>query len=983
LEVTGRIPPCRNHTAAIIHLVAKHGKSSPRGERHGYILFTDIYRSTSLWEQFPQEFKAMLERHNTVVENGVAAYGGEIMKNLGDGYIAVFESADECVASGVEIQKEISALPSLANGKTMLLRVVAHAGSLHPLATGRGYFGRPLNRVSRICQICHPGQMLISDAVRVFVDELPAGCALLDMGEHRLRDLAEMERLYQIDHPEFALHDFPPLPTLGHHPNNLAVQPNEFIGRVRELRELKDMLVSGRHRVTTITAPGGYGKSRLATQLCADTLDSYKHGAFVVPLAPVGDHTRIISAAAAALGFQFYGRGDPKQQLLDYLREKQMLLLLDNFEHVIEGKSLLAEILRQAPGVSILVTSREPLRLQGEKIYRLEPLLVGDGEKGREDDLSDAVALFVDRATLVKHDFRISAENLDSVEEICHRLEGVPLSIELAAAWMDAFTLPELLSEVEHQLELTARMDDIPERHRSIRASLDWSYGLLNDEQREVLRALATFKGGFFLEAANSVIPKRSLRRILTELSDKGWLFTREIKAKTRFFIRDAASREYAFQKLHESEDWERAILAHSRLFASLLENEAERLQGRGQSQALEVLSLEIENIYEALDTALNRRSAKLISRYAKDLVSYVDVASRWQEGLDWYEHIAKIVEELDNRTLTLHCLLGSGRLLWRVGRYEEAERLLRQAKDIAEEDGEQKLKATALNNLGVVSWRLGSIEQSDDFLSESLRLCREVGDTYGIVSCLNNLGVCAMVQQRYEDAEKLLQESLDADRDIGNMHRVALTLSNIGLLMHYQGFYEKAKTSLTESRRICHETGYQYGIALSANNLGVVAHASGDYEAAEKHYLEGLQTNRDIGNNYGLAASLVNLGVISIRKGRLADATEQLVDALKLGKKLEGTQPSIEPLIASGSLLLAAGKNESAAVLFAGVRWQVEQAATSLGRLEQDDLTEGWAKAEETVAADKLEELKSRAEKMSLDELMDFALEALSEMKA
>lgn len=920
----------------------------------------------------------MLERHNTIVETEVTASGGEIMKNLGDGYIAVFESADECVTCGVKIQKEISALPSLADGKAMLLRIVAHAGSLHPLATGRGYFGRPLNRVSRICQICHPGQMLISDAVRVFVDELPAGSSLLDLGEHRLRDLAEMERLYQVNHPEFALHDFAPLPTLGHHPNNLAVQPNEFIGRVRELRELKDMLAGGKHRVTTIAAPGGYGKSRLATQLCADTLDSYRHGAFVVPLAPVGDHTRIISAAAAALGFQFYGRGDPKQQFLDYLREKQMLLLLDNFEHVIEGKSFLAEILRHAPGVSILVTSREPLRLQGEKIYRLEPLLVGDGDKVRDDGLSDAVALFVDRATLVKHEFRISAENLDSVEEICRRLEGVPLSIELAAAWVDAFTLPELLSEVEHQLELTARMGDIPERHRSIRASLDWSYGLLNDEQREVLRALATFKGGFFLEAANAVIPKRSLRRILTELSDKGWLFTREIEAKTRFFIRDAASREYALQKLRESEDWERAILAHSRLFASLLENEAERLQGRGQIQALEVLGLEIENVYEALDTALNRKNAKLISRFAKDLVSYEDAVSRWQEGLDWYERIAKTAEELDNRTLTLHCLLGAGRLLWRVGRYEEADRSLHQAKDIAEEDGEQKLKATALNNLGVVAWRLGSIEQSDDFLTESLRICREVGDSFGMASCLNNLGVCARVQHRYDEAEKLFHESLAADRDIGNMHRVALTLSNIGVLMYHRGFYEKANASLLESWRICHDTGYQYGIALSANNLGVVAQASGDYEAAEKHHLESLQIDRDIGNSYGLAACLVNLGVVSTKKECFADAAEYLKDALELGKRLSGFQPGVEPLIACANLLLAAGKSESAAVLLAGVRWQAEQAQISLNQLEQNDITEGWAKAEESVAADRLSELKSRAEKMSLDELMDFALETL-----
>ncbi len=256
-------------------------------------------------------------------------------------------------------------------------------------------------------------------------------------------------------------------------------------------------------------------------------LDFFANGVFEVLLAPEGDHARIVSVTADALSFQFYGRGDPRQQLLDYLREKEMLLLFDNFEHLMEGKELLNEILAYASKVSILVTSREPLRLKAENVFRLEPMPVGVGrgfilpgtEEARlkprptqeEQPLSEAVELFVDRATLVKHDFALTAENLATVNEICEKLDGVPLSIELAAAWVDTFTLPELLSDIENQLKITTRMTDVEPRHISIRASLDWSYNLLSDEQKEVLRAMSVFKGGFFYEAGEFLVGRELL----------------------------------------------------------------------------------------------------------------------------------------------------------------------------------------------------------------------------------------------------------------------------------------------------------------------------------------------------------------------------------------------------------------------------------------------------------------------------------------
>ncbi|MCD6283021.1 adenylate/guanylate cyclase domain-containing protein [bacterium] len=492
-------------------------------EQTSFILFTDIYRSSALWERYPDEFSRALEEHNGIVEEAVQSRGGEIMKNLGDGYIALFDTASVCVSAMVDVERGMDTVPALPDETRLQVRLAGHGGPLKRLAVGKGYFGHALNRASRIVQVCHPGQALVSDTVRAHTGEDVDGARLTDLGSHHLRDLAEPEHLYQLDHPDFALHEFPPLPTLSYRPNNLVYQPNAFIGREREHAELKRLILEKKQRLITVTAPGGYGKSRLATQLCANLLDFFENGVFEVLLAPVGSHERIVSATADALGFQFYGKAEPQQQLIDYLREKQMLISFDNFEHVMEGKDLLSEILQHAPKVSLLVTSREPLRLKAEKVYRLEPLPTGVGrahQPGKEaalvsaaypgesegrEELPEAVQLFLDRATLVKHDFALTAENFALVSEICAKLDGVPLSLELAAAWADSFTLGELLTEVEHQLELTAKMSDVPERQRSIRASLDWSYNLLSDEQRNVIRAVSTFKGGFFFEAAMGV----------------------------------------------------------------------------------------------------------------------------------------------------------------------------------------------------------------------------------------------------------------------------------------------------------------------------------------------------------------------------------------------------------------------------------------------------------------------------------------------
>jgi predicted ATPase/class 3 adenylate cyclase/Tfp pilus assembly protein PilF len=936
-----------------------------------FILFTDIYRSSSLWERYPNEFSRALEAHNAIVEKTVDSRGGEVMKNLGDGYIALFNTSSSCVEAMVDVERGISALPPLPDETQLRLRLVAHGGPIRRLAIGGGYFGHALNRASRIVQVCNPGQALASEAVRAHLHDLPQGASLSDLGTHFLRDLEKPEKLYQLNHPDFALHKFPPLATLNNHPNNLVCQPNTFIGREREINELKELVLDGKQRLITITAPGGYGKSRLATQLCADLLEDFENGVFEVLLAPVASHERIVGTTASALGFHFYDKSEPLQQLINYLSEKSLLVSFDNFEHVVEGKKLLIDILRNAPKVSILVTSREPLRLKAEKVYPLAPLMLDLAENGgagvppvttqttrsirgrdgratndslalQPDFLPESVQLFIDRAMLVMPCFALTQENLALAREICVKLDGVPLAIEMAAGWADSFTLSELLAEVEQQIELTARMDDVPERQRSIRASLDWSYNLLREGQECVLHSAAAFKGGFFLEAAESIacregnllspldsdgqglMPRfpanpeegaiflesgllfepesssqwhdrktvrafqKKLRKTLSELCEKGWLYTRETLGKTRFFIRDAAAYEYALEKLRESTEYEAVVLAHSEYYAELVEQEGKRLSSHGQLDAVKLLGVELENIYEALGCALARKDAKLLLLFAKRLETYLDMVSLWRDGLPWYERLVDAGRVLGEKPLQAYGARGLGQLFWRLGYMKRADKFCKEGLLVLREIGDLRGIAASLNNLGVIAHVQGRYDEAEKQYQESLQIQREAGDSMGIAMSLNCLGALAYYQGRYEEAEKQYQESLQIKREIGDRRGTAASLNNLGLIDYVQGRYKEAERRFHESLQIQRETGDRLGAAGSYSNLGLVAYNRGRYSEGEKLFQESLRTFCEIGDHLGKASSLNHLGNIILSQGRYKEAEKLFGESLQIAREID-----------------------------------------------------------------------------------------------
>jgi len=899
--------------------------------RIAFILFTDIYQSTRLWEKFPKGFGEALEQHNTTVEETVLSHSGEIMKNLGDGYIAIFNTADECVRSGVEIQKRLRAIHALPDGSDMLVRVVAHSGPLRRLAAGRGYFGEPLNRVSRICQVCQPGQLLVSQAVMTLIHRLPESTYVSDLGTHHLRDLAEPEHLYQLDHAGFAIHEFPPLPTLAFRPNNLVVQPNVFIGRERELEELKGIVARDKHRLVTIVAPGGYGKSRLASQLCANLLDNFENGVFEVLLAPISEHERIVNMAAGALGFQFHGRGEPKQQLLDYLREKQMLVLFDNFEHVLDGRALMLEILKRAPKVSILVTSRESLRLKGEKAYRLDPLRMQDDSRTPGDELPEGVALFAERASLVKHDFEITEESLALTQRICEKLDGVPLAIELAAAWSDFYPLPQILKSVERQLDITARMADMQERHKSVRACLDHSYKLLSNEQAQALRALAVFAGSFSLEAATRIFAQPETAQLLSDLHAKSWIYACPRGDEARFCMRQA-QREYAGEHLTKDENRNVYLDRHAEYFAQFVEMKCEELVGPSQLVAVRAINADLPNVYAALQFSINERVLKLLSCFSKHLRCYLEYVSCYPQGEAHYLKMQAVLGQLPDgdelKRVRMYIHLGLGIFFWRLGKAKEAQVEFSSTRKLAEELLDASTLAQSVSAIANFNIRGGKYTEAEELHRKAIELSHKHGEASGLTHSYSGLGAALFLQGKLEEAEECYRTSLSIAKEAGDLRGIARALNNLGLLLSRRSGFEEASKLFQESVEISRQIGATDIISIALNNLGNIALNENDLGNARKWYTESLDFSREIGHLYEVVGALNNLSELCCKEGKYVKAREYILQSLALAEGLAEPIVRVEAIIRAGLLLHSTGEEDGAFVLLR----QALHAADALG---------------------------------------------------
>jgi predicted ATPase/class 3 adenylate cyclase len=565
-------------------------------------LFTDVESSTRLWEQFPDAMKGALARHDQILRDAVVGANGRVVKTTGDGLMAVFDSAPASVSACLGAQQGLMEAKWDTTGP-LRVRMGINVGE----ADNRDgdFHGPAVNRTARIMAAGHGGQVLLSGSTAALAkSSLPPKTTLRDLGTHRLKDLTLPEHLFQLVHPDL-ISDFPPPATLDAKPNNLPLQVSEFFGRETELAATRAMLLEPNTRLVTLTGPGGTGKTRLALQVAAELVDQYRDGVFFVDLSAERTPDAAFEAILRDLGLSGSREGPPLQSLKVKLKDRNLLLVLDNFEQVTDAAVGVAELLQNCPELEVVATSREALRLRGEHIFPVPPLSLPD-PRDRASVIagSEAVSLFVERARSVNPGFALTEENAAAIAEICHRLDGLPLAIELAAARLRVFTPADLVDRLRQRIDvLGSGARDLPARQRTLRSTIEWSYQLLEQDECRVFELMSVFSTAR-LDAiegvAGSVLGDIDVVELLGSLVEKSLVRTVESKETTRFSMLQTI-RDYAGERLASDPGRLReAHLAHADFYTRYSSSLRRALEGPGRTAALDDLASEIGNLRAA-----------------------------------------------------------------------------------------------------------------------------------------------------------------------------------------------------------------------------------------------------------------------------------------------------------------------------------------------------------------------------------------------
>jgi predicted ATPase/class 3 adenylate cyclase len=570
-------------------------------------LFTDVEGSTARWEQQPEVMRPALARHDALLRASIQEHDGHVVKTMGDAFHAVFVRAPDAVAAALDAQRRLQAEPWGETGP-LRVRMALHTGAAEE--RDGDYYGPPLNRAARLLGIGHGGQILLSEVTAALArDDLPAGATLDDLGTHRLKDLTRPERVFQVAGPELAAVDRP-LASLDARPHNLPVQTTPLIGREQAGAAVQAMLLRDDVRLVTLTGPGGTGKTRLSLQVAAEVLDRFEHGAFFVELAPISDPGLVVSAIAQALGVQGAAGRSLLDVLVDALRGRELLLVLDNFEQVLPAATEVDALLRACPRLTVLVTSRAALQLRGEHEFPVPPLalpLTGQASSPAALSQYAAVALFIERATAVKPDFTVTNQNAPAIAEICVRLDGLPLAIELAAARIRLLSPEAMLARLGHGLALlTGGPRDLPARQQTLRGAIAWSYDLLDDAEQRLFRRLGVFVGGCTIESAEGIgdLDESLGLDVLDSISPlvAGSLVRQQEQpdGEPRFSMLETI-REYALERLEESGEAPLVRRRHGEHFLALIEEAAPHLIRLEGATWMDRLQLEHDNLRAAL----------------------------------------------------------------------------------------------------------------------------------------------------------------------------------------------------------------------------------------------------------------------------------------------------------------------------------------------------------------------------------------------
>src|SRR5215217_7626129 len=822
--------------------------------------------------------QAALVRHDELLRSVIEEHGGYVFKTVGDAFCATFPTAPDALEAALEVQRRLLSSEWEETGP-LKVRIALHVGAAEE--RDGDYFGPPVNRVARLLSAAHGSQVLLSLPAQELVrDQLPTQTTLRDLGEHRLKDLFRPERVFQLSAPGLPS-EFPPLRTLDAYRNNLPLQPTPLVGREKEASDVCDLVRGDETRLLTLTGPGGTGKTRLALQAAADLLEDFPDGTFFAPLATLTEAELFLPAVAETLGVRETGDQQLVESLKDYLSKRKLLLLLDNFEQILRAAPAVKELLAGAPGLKVLATSRAPLGLYGEHEFPVPPLTLPDLKRPPPlERLTqyEAVGLFVERARALKPDFSITNASAPAVAEICVRLDGLPLAIELAAARIKMLPPKAMLQRLGSSLKLlTGGARDLPERQRTLRATIEWSFALLGDGEKTLFARMAVFSGGRTLEAIEAVcdalgdLPVDAFEGV-SSLLDKSLLRQEEGPEGEPRFVMLETIHEYAREKLQESGEAEEIGRAHTEYFLALVEEAEPELVGADQVAWMDRLEAEHDNLRAALSRSLKAGDSGSALRIGGALWRFWNVRGHFSEGRRWLT-AGLSGEGAAAASLRARASLGLGYLELRQGDYPRAVDDLEASHSLYREIGDRRGQAYALCFLGWIALDRNEFDRAEELLEESLALSRAAGAARDVSVSLNALAMLKVYRGDHERATAMQEECLSLAREAGDVQIIAVLTYNLGFTAAMTGEYERAEAFVREAQELFREVGDRGMAPLASNRLGFLALSQDDPDRAEELCVEAIRDLQEQAQIPGIDFALEILGGVAASRGGIRRA--------------------------------------------------------------------------------------------------------------
>jgi predicted ATPase/class 3 adenylate cyclase len=911
-------------------------------------LFTDLENSTPLWEKFPDEMQRVSARHDALLRDIIEMNGGRLIKTTGDGFHAVFESPQDGVAAMLSAQQAISAEPWPATTGLVKVRMGLHTGESQEREGD--YYGVEVNRAARIMGLGYGGQILLSETTATLVRKLmPEDCTLVDLGEHRLKGIATVERIFQLCHPDLVC-DFPPLKSLATYKHNLRRQLSTFIGREKEMADVKHLLKE--NRLLTLLGPGGTGKTRLMLQVAEEVIEDYPDGVWLVELAALTDPELIPERVSRALNVQEQpGRG-LLDTLTEYLRRKNLLLLLDNVEHLVqESAELAGHLLDHCPRLKILVTGREALFIEGETTLQVPSLSLPPKNENPTVEIirtSEGVQILLDRGRAVNPDFALTEQNAASIAEIVHRLDGIPLALELAAARLRMLTVQQVAARLNDRFRLLTggRRTALP-RQQTLQALIDWSWNLLVEEERVLLRRLSTFSGGWTLEAAQTVTGFDPLDEFdvfdrLEQLINKSLVTVQHpLQTEARYGMLESI-RQYAQGKLIEAGEAGTLRERHVGFFVALGDAYGEHGIRYDYYSWRVRLALEGDNLRAVMDWIADDRPG-LALHFVGMLLQFDTGWMHFREARSWLEPVVEQARELlvsksadINITDFIRALQACGWLLVTHGDMIDGHAILDESIRLAREFEEFRILAFALGMkaqaMGTsVTWEV--IAQ----MNEAIALCRRNGYAIELLMLLFSSGQAHIAKNELVRGKEHIEEAIHKleEFDVPYINAWAY-IANAQLAIAYQDMIEAKKYLLLASDTY-DRLGDQRLAATTRSMLAHIYRNEGRLNEALTLYHQTILAWQEQGHQSAVAHQLECFAYISIEEQRYEHAAPLLGAAQKARERLNAHSTDLQ---------------------------------------EIDELARAMSQLEVEMGTSEMERMIKKGALMSLDEAVAFALE-------